>query len=40
MKNKILYIIGVFMSLIVLQGCYEDEGNYDYTELPAIEIEE
>lgn len=38
MKNRILYILGI-MALVFFQGCYEDEGNYDYTELSAIEIE-
>ena len=39
MKNRILYILGVVMALVFFQSCYEDEGNYDYTELSAIEID-
>ena len=39
MKNKILNLLGVVMALMFFQSCYEDEGNYDYTELSAIEIE-
>ena len=39
MKNKILNLLGIVMALTLFQSCYEDEGNYDYTELSAIEIE-
>ena len=39
MKNRILYILGVVMALTFFQSCYEDEGNYDYTELSSIEID-
>lgn len=39
MKNRILYILGIVMALPFFQSCYEDEGNYDYTELPTIGIE-
>ena len=39
MKNRILSVLGVVTALTLFQSCYEDEGNYEYTELPAIEVE-
>lgn len=36
MKNNILF----FILFIFLYGCYEDKGNYDYSEVNVIEIKE
>ena len=38
MENAKRYILGVIMLLALIQGCYEDEGNYDYSPLPSIQI--
>ena len=38
MENAKRYILGVIMLLALIQGCYEDEVNYDYSPLPSIQI--
>lgn len=39
MKTKIIYILlGIFL-VVTLAACYEDKGNYDYTPLPDIQLE-
>lgn len=37
MKNKIYLLLGFFC--LLLMSCYKDKGNYDYTELPEVSIE-
>ena len=36
---KQLYIISFLLFLIGFYGCYDDEGNYDYTEVFEIRID-
>lgn len=38
MKNGMQYILGSVMALMFFQGCSEDTGNYDYSEIPDIGI--
>ena len=37
MKNKYLLVAGLFSSML-LASCYEDKGNYVYSEIEKIEI--
>lgn len=37
--KKINYIIAVILLFTVVQGCYKDKGNYDYTSLAGIVID-
>ena len=38
MKLNILSALGLFATSVVLTGCYEDKGNYDYTEIEELTI--
>lgn len=38
MKLNILSALGLFATSVVLTGCYEDKGNYDYAEIEELTI--
>ncbi len=38
MKLNILRTLGLLATSMVLTGCYEDKGNYDYTEIEELTI--
>jgi len=33
MKSKIFSALGLLAASVTLTGCYEDKGNYDYSEI-------
>ncbi|MBP5277142.1 MAG: hypothetical protein J6Z18_01430 [Prevotella sp.] len=39
MKKSFLYVLGMLLSCTLLYSCFEDEGNYDYTDLPRFEVD-
>ena len=38
MKSKIFNALGILTASVLLTGCYEDKGNYDYTEIEELTI--
>lgn len=38
-KNRIFSIIGIAFACSVICSCYDDEGNYDYVDLPRFEVD-
>lgn len=38
MKSKIFSALGLLAASVTLTGCYEDKGNYDYSEIEEVTI--
>lgn len=38
MKNKLLYLFAAFIALFSFTSCYDDLGNYDYSEINEVQV--